>query len=250
MNGCLVNPAEMYKKEIASLTEELAREKERSKAAKQDFETELARRELEYAELKKEQVELKKELDGERDLRKQVEKNAEQRIKSARQDFETVLARRELEQAELKKELDEERNLRKQVEKNAEERIKSARQDLETELARREPEQAELKKDLDEEELLPKQLETDANELTISIHGPDVSPSEQMAIVQKPDVQVESPSIPNGTYLIRNRTANIYWYASGWFHLNAVKYSKDVNSPESTHIKVNEHSPIIQVLKK
>ena len=122
VNGCLVNPAEMYKKEIASLTEELAG------------------------------------------------------VKTARQELETELARREL---ELKKELDEERDLRKQVE--------SVRQDLETELAtcRRELEQAELKKDLDEERLLPKQLETNANELTISIHGPGVSPSEQMAIIQK-----------------------------------------------------------------
>ena len=84
------------------LTEELAR----VKAAKQDLETELARRELE-------QSELKRDLDEERHLRKQVEKNAEQveknadeRIKSVRQDLETELARlrdslakRELEQA-------------------------------------------------------------------------------------------------------------------------------------------------------
>ena len=90
MNGCLVNPTEMYK-EIAALTEELVRVKERSKAARQDFETVLARWELKQAELKK-------DLDEERYLRKQVEKNAEERIKSARQDFETELARRELEQ--------------------------------------------------------------------------------------------------------------------------------------------------------
>ena len=78
VNGCLVNPAEMYKKEIAALTEELARERERSKAARQDFETELA--------------ELKKELDEERHLRKQVEKNVDERSKAARQDLETELA--------------------------------------------------------------------------------------------------------------------------------------------------------------
>ena len=52
VNGCLVNSAEMYK-EMAALTEELAREKERSKVAIQDLETELSRRELEQAELKK-----------------------------------------------------------------------------------------------------------------------------------------------------------------------------------------------------
>ena len=185
VNGCLVNPAEMYKKEIASLTEELAG------------------------------------------------------VKTARQELETELARRELEQAELKKELDEERDLRKQVE--------SARQDLETELliARRELEQAaELKKDLDEERLLRKQLETDANELTISIHDPGVSPSEEMAIVQKPDVRVESPSIPNGTCIIKNRVRDIYWYATGalpHFYNAVTASSKKI----STRAKVNEYSPII-----
>ena len=149
--------------------------------------------------------------------------------------------RRELEL----KELDEEGNLRKQVEKNAEERIKSTRQDLETDLSRQKLEQAELKKELDEERLLRKQLETGSNELTVSIYGPGVSPSEQMAIVQKPDVQVESPSIPNGTYIIKNRTRDIYWYGNGWPCLKAVKYSKNFNS---LVIKVNEHSSIIQVL--
>ena len=91
VNGCLFNPAEMYKKEIADLTEELARERERSKAARQDLETELARfrNSLERWEL--EQVELKKDLDKERDLRKQVEKNADE-SKAARQDLETELA--------------------------------------------------------------------------------------------------------------------------------------------------------------
>ena len=109
VNGCLVNPAEMYKKEIAALTEELARERERSKAARQDFETELTT--------------LTEELAREREGRK-----------AARQDFETGLAklrnsleRRELEQVELKKDL-------KQAEKNADE-SKAARQDLVTELA-------------------------------------------------------------------------------------------------------------------
>ena len=85
MNGCLFNPAEMYKKEIADLTEELVRERERSKAARQDLETELAklRNSLERREL--EQVELKKDL-------RQAEKNADESRKAARQDLETELA--------------------------------------------------------------------------------------------------------------------------------------------------------------
>ena len=78
VNGSLVNPAEMYKKENAALREELARERERSKAARQDFETELA--ELRYS-LERRELDLVKE----RDLRKQVEKNAD----AARQDLET-----------------------------------------------------------------------------------------------------------------------------------------------------------------
>ena len=193
VNGCLVNPAEMYK-EIAVLTEELARVKERSK----DLETELARREFEQAELKK-------DLDEERHLRKQVEKDAE-RVKAARQDLETELAKlrdslakRDLEQAELKKDLDGERELRKQVEKNADERSKAASQD------------------------------------------------------QKPIVQVESPSIPNGIYNIKNRTENIYWAMlcsrdrTVYFWHKAIK---DLDT--SMDIKVNDHSNfirIIQVLK-
>ena len=227
VNGCLLNPAEMYKKGMAALTEELARVKERSKAAIQDLETVLARRELEQAELKK-------ELDEKRDFCTQVEKNADERIKSARQDLETEiaklrdsLAKREQEKAELEKDLDEERDLRKQVEKNADERSKAARQDLETELAklrdslaRRELEKAELKKGVDEERQSHKQLEKDANdsELLIQIlrtDGPGMALSGPTAIVQKPIVQAESQPIPNGIYLIKNRTGDFYWSMSG-----------------------------------
>ena len=250
MNGCLVNPSEMYKKEIAALTEELARVKERSKAAIQDVETQLA--------------ELKKNLNEERNLRRQVEKIADERIKTSRQDSETELAklrdslaRQELEKVELKKDLDEERDLRKQAEKNADEGSKAARQSLETELAnlpnslaRQEPEKAELKKGVDEERQLPKQLETDADELPISIlrtDGPGVSPSEPgpMATVQKPIVQVESPSIPNGIYVIKNRAGNIYWCMAP-----ATQRVNFWNTKENYDEQVNEHfSPIIQVLK-
>jgi hypothetical protein len=39
--------------------------------------------------------------------------------------------------------------------------------------------------------------------------GPGLSPNEPMAIVQMPIVQVESPSIPDGKYVIKNRAADI-----------------------------------------
>ena len=224
VNGRLVNPAEMYKNEIAVLTEELAR--------------------------------VKKELDEERDLRKRVEKNADERSKAARQ-FETELAKlreslakRELEQAELKKDLNEERNLRKQVEKNADERSKAARQDLETELAdlrnsltRRELEQAELKKGVDEEMQIPKQLETDANELPISIlrtDGPDMSP------------KGKNPSIPDGKYVIKNRARDIFWnpqfnpIRTVYFKSTTMQYAKN-----NKFMQVNNHKfLIIQVFQR
>ena len=121
------------------------------------------------------------------------------------------------------------------MEKNADERIKSVRQDLETELAKlrdsltkRELEQAELKKDLDEERLLRKQLET----------------------LQKPNIQVESPSLPNGIYIIKSRTGNIYWGVEGWPHLETVHFQPtkyDISRYNS--FQVNEHSLIIQVLE-
>ena len=183
MNGCLVNPAEMYKKEIAVLTEELAR----VKVARQELETELARRELEQAELKK-------GLDEERDLRKRVEKNADERINAARQDYETELAK------------------------------------LRDSLAKRELEQAELKKDLEEERLLRKQLAT----------------------VQEPNVQVGSPSIPNGIYVIKNRTGNIYWSADGYRRMERVtfwKANKKVFGSDEVQVNKSELSPIIPVLK-
>ena len=154
MNACLVNPAEMYKKEIAALTEELARERERGKAARQDFETELAA--------------LTEELARERE-----------RSKAARQDFETGLAklrysleRWELEQVELKKDLDKERDLRKQVEKNADE-SKAARQDLDSET-----EPANLRNSLASREISI--LRTD---------GPGLSSDEPMAMLQRGPIQ-------------------------------------------------------------
>ena len=217
VNGSLVNPAEMYKEEIASLTEELAREKERSKAARQNLESELAKLRNSLERREQEQLELKKELDEERDLRKQVEKNADDRVKSARQDLETELAK------------------------------------LRDPLAKRELEQAEPKKGLDEERVLRKHLETNAKE-PISIlrtHGPGVSPSEPMASAQKPDVQVESPSIPKGIYAIKNRTGKIYWSVEGWPRLKTVMFWTRMNDNINyDHSEVNENSPIIQLLKR
>jgi uncharacterized protein involved in exopolysaccharide biosynthesis len=71
--NCPVKPAEVYKKEIADLTAELARVKESSKAARQEFETELATLRDSLARREREQAELKKDLDEERDLRKRLE---------------------------------------------------------------------------------------------------------------------------------------------------------------------------------
>ena len=213
VNGCLVNPAEMYKKEIAALTEELARERERSKAARKDFETELARQELEKAELKK-------DLDEERHLRKQVEKNAEQ------------------------------------VAKNADERIKSVRQDLETELAKlrdslakRKLEQADLKKDLDEERLVS-ESDTPMEEGHFSIlrsDGPGLSPNEPMAIVQR-------PLIPDGRYAIKSRAKSaakhFFWNSAARDPITTVHFwSCEMHNMKNSNLQVNNHSPIIKVIK-
>ena len=230
MNGCLVNPAvsEMYKKEIAALTEELARERESSKAARQDLETELAK--LRYS-LERRELELKKDLDKERDLRKQVEKNADERSKAARQDLEkelanlrNSLARRELEQAELKKDLDEERVLGKQVEKNADE-SKAARQELEMELAN-------LRNSFASREIS-----------ILRADGPGLGLDEPMAIVQRRLIQ-------NGKYVIKNRAADFFWSAwndpisTVYFYSTTIEKAKTFKS-----FQVNNHFPIIQVVR-
>ena len=77
-NGCPAKPAEMYKKEIADLTTELARVKERSKGARQEFEGELAKLRDSLVRQEREKAELKKDLDEERNLRKRLEKNADE----------------------------------------------------------------------------------------------------------------------------------------------------------------------------
>ena len=94
VNGCSAKPTEMYKKEISDLTAELARVKERSNAARVEFETELTRLRDSLARRENEQAELKNCMDGER-------------------------VRRNRELAKLKKDLDEERDLCERLEKDA-----------------------------------------------------------------------------------------------------------------------------------
>ena len=88
----------------------------------------------------------------------------------------------------------------------------------------------------------------------ISIFGTDVpglSPYEPMAIVQTPIVQVESPLIPDGRYIIKNRAADIFWNAES-IPLKKVHFWPDTIT-NAKHIsyygQVNEHSPTIQVFK-
>ena len=78
--------------------------------------------------------------------------------------------------------------------------------------------------------------------------GPGLSPNEPMAIVQVPIVQlVESPSIPDGKYIIKNRAADIYWHMSG---NTGVFISFAIAQARSTSwAKVNKHFPIIHVFK-
>ena len=42
-----------------------------------------------------------------------------------------------------------------------------------------------------------------------------LSPDEPIAIIQTPIVQVESPSIPDGRYAIKNRAAVFFWDSRG-----------------------------------
>ena len=76
VNSYSAKPAEMHK-EIADLTAELA-VKEKGKSARKELETELAKLRDSLARREREQAELKKDLDEERDLRRQLEKNADE----------------------------------------------------------------------------------------------------------------------------------------------------------------------------
>ena len=85
----------------------------------------------------------------------------------------------------------------------------------------------------------------------LRIDGPGLSPEEPMAIVQV-ERSVESPSIPDGRYVIKNRAANIFWDA--WrlhittVHLDAIT-TEVAKSSVNTNCHVSEHSPIIQVFR-
>ena len=81
-----------------------------------------------------------------------------------------------------------------------------------------------------------------------------MSPSEPIDIVQKSIVQVESPSISNGTYFIKNRTGDIYWAKDAGGNLKKGVYYRVWHTTIDVIMKYNinqvsERSPIIQVLK-
>ena len=84
---------------------------------------------------------------------------------------------------------------------------------------------------------------------TLHTDGPGLSPDEPMVIVQTP---IESPSILDGKYLIKNWAANIFWGADSsstgmtmvYFCSSTMEQAKNTN-----WMQVNKHSPIIQVFK-
>ena len=96
--------------------------------------------------------------------------------------------------------------------------------------------------------------------------GPGQSPNEPMAIVQIPiiqepnvhpipniqipSVQVESPSVPDGRYIIKNRAANYFWNP-GNNPIQAVHFLSTTTADAKIRnlTLVSVFSPIIQVLK-
>ena len=101
--------------------------------------------------------------------------------------------------------------------------------------------------------------DTPLKEGNVSILGTDVpglSPHDPVAVVQKPIIQkpivkVESPLIPDGRYIIKNRTADIFWNAQS-IPIKTVHFWPDTIM-EAKHDKyagqVNEHSSTIEVFK-
>jgi hypothetical protein len=83
--------------------------------------------------------------------------------------------------------------------------------------------------------------------------GPGLSPNKPMAIVQMPIVQVESPSFPDGRYIIKNRAADIYWTADHnpikMVYLWATTMAEAKNS-SYRFAHVSENSPIISSVQK
>jgi hypothetical protein len=88
----------------------------------------------------------------------------------------------------------------------------------------------------------------------LSTDGPGLSPNEPMAIVQMHIVQmpVENPSIPlaDGRYLIKNRTADIFW-SVGDSPIEIICFfpceMERAMSPTYKFLQVNEHFSISQV---
>ena len=54
--------------------------------------------------------------------------------------------------------------------------------------------------------------------------GPGLSPDEPMAIVQTSTVQMESSSIPDGRYAIKNRSADFIWNSGGQNPISVVHF--------------------------
>ena len=82
----------------------------------------------------------------------------------------------------------------------------------------------------------------------VSILGadcPGLSPDVPMAIVQTTIVQVESPSIPDGKYIIKNRAADIYWNA-GHIPMSTLHFWRatmmQAKNGTGYYGQVNEHS--------
>ena len=85
----------------------------------------------------------------------------------------------------------------------------------------------------------------------ISILGTDglgLTPDEPMSIVL---AHAESPLIPDGTYFIKNRAADIFW--SSWIIFKTVTFQNGTQTSVYPNridmIQVNEHSLIIPVFK-
>ena len=73
--------------------------------------------------------------------------------------------------------------------------------------------------------------------------GPGLSPNEPMAIVQ-----VKTPPIPDGRYLIKNRAADIYWDA--WNKLNPIYFfpttTEQAKAKDYKQVNENPYSTSVQ----
>jgi hypothetical protein len=81
--------------------------------------------------------------------------------------------------------------------------------------------------------------------ISLRTDGPGLRPNEAMAIVSSPPI----PG-PDGRYVVKNRAADIYWYAGS----NSMKtvyfyFATKEGAKQSNYFHVNEYSPIIQVFR-